>query len=355
VSTITSTRLFFELAEAFKKSMTIDISDSEGESDGDMEVEDEEGSDFEMDIDDEGEEDKTADAVSLVKLAKDLREAAQATRVKYQHPTIRIVLPNIYKGASSEIDELLAELEATGATVDCASTLPDEKPLSKSLLAAMTPNPFGSFTPTLNIDCTILLALVSDLSHYTVAPAPHHHRALVRQIEIEKEDRLLPSLLFPALGDHALLCSHEAAVRMREIVATIGTETEKARTALLMGDDNSLSHEEVIARFQPLSEFAIPVIWNLPIAVVSFEETKMLSTLPAVAKEISAELSTINRSVFMYGWAMGLTTLSSNRTVAKRIELVFERRAEVNEEKGPDIWVCPTARSLAGKERLRKP
>ncbi|SLM36741.1 Protein of unknown function DUF1308 [Lasallia pustulata] len=47
----------------------------------------------------------------------------------------------------------------------------------------------------------------------------------------------------------------------------------------------------------------------------------------------------------------GFTTVSSNRTVAKLIESIVEEEMEGEEERGPDVWLCGTARSLLGKEK----
>lgn len=52
--------------------------------------------------------------------------------------------------------------------------------------------------------------------------------------------------------------------------------------------------------------------------------------------------------------------MSSNRTVVKTIESVISAenadadRDENFEAGGPEVWLCETARSLAGKEKGRK-
>lgn len=128
-----------------------------------------------------------------------------------------------------------------------------------------------------------------------------------------------------------------------------------------------------------------------------------LQKLPPIARAVAAELSGINQSVFLFGWEAGITTVSSNRTVAKLIEgIIGEENARrgrgrkavgVGKEEGkeggkegggkggkgggqewgkeggkeggeakedgmiihgPEIWLCSTARSLVGKEKGRK-
>ena len=342
VSTVTETRLLFEMAKAGWEY---------GDSSSDTDHADDDSS--EVDSEDEG--------VTLVKLAEELKRASMAVRVRYRHPKVRFVLPKIREGQTPEIDEIIAEIRKTGATVQCHPHDHETPPTFQHLL----PNPSSTFTPTLNIDCTILLALVSDLSHGHIKPEPWFHRAIVRQIEREAHDQLLPSSLWPALGSRALVCTAEAAKRMREIVDLIGTPAEKARTRLLMGDVDergmTMTRAELVNAFRKLTEYEVPEEWNLPIRVVdkddlsvNIDEGGRIENLPAVAEKVAERLTAINRSVFMYGWASGRTTISSNRTVAKLIEGVVEEYRESEDDKGPDVWLCATARSLVGKEKGRR-
>jgi hypothetical protein len=92
----------------------------------------------------------------------------------------------------------------------------------------------------------------------------------------------------------------------------------------------------------------------------------ILSKLPPVARKVSdIFLDTgINRSVFLFGWSANITTISSNATAAKDIETTIEAENASSKRhngpgvsqdtKGPDIWICPFARSLVGKEKTRR-
>jgi hypothetical protein len=211
-------------------------------------------------------------------------------------------------------------------------------------------DPFATFTSTLNIDCTILLALVSDFSHCSVTTEPWFHRALKRQVEIEDEENLLPNLLYPALADRNLICTDEAARRMREIVDTIGTAGEKERTRLFMGD-TEMTVEELRKELEKQSRFQVPESLRLPITTQVPEEEA--TTLPASADAVKQQLTSINQSVFLHGWAKGVTTVTSNRTVVKQIENILAKEAS-DEKEWPLIWLCPTARSLVGKEKGRR-
>jgi hypothetical protein len=114
------------------------------------------------------------------------------------------------------------------------------------------------------------------------------------------------------------------------------------------------SKEQRIRGFQELSAYVVPLDWNIPIEVVESDLAVMQKQLPLAAEQVAKLLSPINQSVFLYGWATGITTISSNRTVAKEIEGTIETHRLEDDEAGPDIWLCPTARSLVGKEKTRR-
>ena len=171
-----------------------------------------------------------------------------------------------------------------------------------------------------------------------------------------------------------MVCTAEAATRMREIVEQIGTETERIRAKLLFKSDDagnlyastSSSNQTILSLFAAQSEYPLPPSLRLPITIESISTTELLQHLPPIAQKVAEELSPINRSVFLYGWAKGITTISSNRAVSKVVEGIvseeltkhdeLERGLEKGKESviGPDVWICGTARSLVGKEKMRR-
>lgn len=365
VSTVTESRLLFEMA---KKGWERDGSSDEGTDSAE----------------DEARSEDEDDRIELITLAEDMSKAARAVRVRYRHPRIRFVLPKIIEGKTPEIDSILAEIRGTGARLDCGDAIAGFSSLSledavnsnvngqaesedhsndHNPFSTMLPTPLSQLTSTLNIDCTLLLALISDISNLHPASIPNllttHHRAITRQIELETQEPLLPTELWPAMSNNDLVCTSEAAKRMREIVATIGTDTEKSRADLLLaeGAADRLQQEDLIRGFQAFSEYTVPLHWKLPVKVVDAQAVigAAKAKFPAVAAEVGKRLTEINRSVFLYGWASGWTTISSNRTVAKEIERVIQdNEGEDDEVVGPDVWVCGTARSLVGKEKGKR-
>lgn len=173
-------------------------------------------------------------------------------------------------------------------------------------------------------------------------------------MEMESEDQLLPSIVWPACGARKLICTREAVARAQEIIDTIGTDTEKKRMELIFGFNHESTRDELAEEFQKLSEYSIPLEWQLPISIVDVDVSIIKSELPNVVYDVSKVLTGVNQSVFLYGWASGLTTISSNRVVAKEIEATIEANRGSVDVQGPDIWLSPMARSLVGKEKQRR-
>lgn len=381
VSTVTETRLLFEQAKAGWEN-------ANSSSNEDSSIDDDDCSPR-TDHSLSNSPSPSTNPIELVRLAIDLKTASLATQIRYKHPAVRIVLPKIPIAPSPSTIAILDRILATGAAVEIGPSLSEYPhnpclPLSESAPAALPlstifpkliPNLYSSLTTTLNIDCTILLALISDLSHSPKTPhSPSHHKAITRQIELEARDHLLPECLYPALEGKDMVCTAEAATRMREIVEQIGTETERIRATLLFNDEDaasiyaspSPSNQSLLSLFAAQSEYPVPPDLRLPISIKSTSTTELLQHLPLIAQKVAEELSPINRSVFLYGWAKGITTMSSNRAVSKVVEGIVSGELTKHDElegglengretvAGPDVWICGTARSLVGKEKMRR-
>jgi hypothetical protein len=294
----------------------------------------------------------------LLKQVEHLVKAARATRVRYRHPKVRLVLPRISSThKAKEVGMVLQKIRNMGVIVQTSEDIVEEPEIT-DVLQTLVQDRFHTFSDLLNMDCTVLLAFASDLSHGRVEPQDWHNKMIQRQRLMEAEEQLLPSSLWPACAGRELVCTREAAVRMQEIVNTIGTITEKRRTELLLdlNPSNTLTSSERLSEFQALSDYTIPTTWCLPIQVVDIDIPAALKELPPIAKTLSGNLSDINASVILYGWYTANTTISSNRAVAKEIEsTIEENRGEGDEEMvGPDVWLCSMTRSLVGKEKERR-
>jgi len=290
----------------------------------------------------------------ILKQAEGLVKASRDTRVRYRHPTVRLVFTRISRTPrSKEVAQILQKIRNMGITVQTSEDILDSPPVA-DVLDRLAPGSCASLTDVLNLDCTVLLAFVSDLSHGRVEPQDWHNGMISTQRATEAKNPLLPSKLWPVCESRKLVCTKEAATRMQEIAGIIGTSAEKRRTALLLGLDGTseMNNDEVLEEFKTLTEYKVPADWRLPVEVVDVDFAALKSTLPPSVEKVFEALSDMNRSVFLYGWASGFTTLSSNRAVAKSIESIIEENRTSNEV-GPDIWPC-SLRSLVGKEKERR-
>lgn len=336
VSSITEERILWDLTKAGW------VGDSSDEEDEDSKRMDSEAESFE----------------GILKQAESLRRAATATRIRYTKPSICLILTRISQPPTSQaVAHVLQRIREMGIEVRTSEQLPLATSDISDVAAIMAADRYASFSDTLNLDCTILLAFVSDISHSVLEAKDWHNQAVRREIRMEKEDLLLSTSVWPACMNKRLVCTRQAAIQMQDIVGIVGTETEKKRTALLfdLGNDTTLSRQQRLRQFEPLSCHAVPECWQLPVEIIDANVKSMMEDLPPIAEHVFSVLSPINRSIFLFGWARSFTTLSSNKAVATQIENIIEKKRKMDDDTvGPDIWLSPVARSLAGKEKGRK-
>jgi hypothetical protein len=335
VSTLSEKRLLFDLAKLGWM--------NDSDSDEDM-------PDVREDDDDDDE-----DQVDIVKNARQLARAARANPIRGKPPKVRFVLTRIVAGKTKEIDNILQKIRATGATVQCANDIPPT-PSLEEVLPSLLIDRSRALSHTLNIDCTILLALISDISHHECPILDWYPGEVRAQIQEESEENLLPTHLYPAIGSHPMVTTQEAAEQMNLIVQTLATDAEKVRADLLLaqGDYATKTREKLVADWAALSNHTLPGDFQLPIRVASSNMDAIVSRLPSVAARLSNELGTLNRAIFLYGWSEGLTTLSANRGRARQIETVLNEHGLEDSEEGPHIWLCGESRSLIAKHGRRK-
>jgi Protein of unknown function (DUF1308) len=371
VSTITEKRLLFQMAKEGWERCNDDSSQDDADSDT------ESGPTL-------GTSHHDSHSLDLIRLAEAMKKAASTTRVRYRHPKVNFILSKISEGRLPEIDAVIEDLKKTGAGVQCMGELQislirrnEAVGLGpSSRFSSMLPWSHPPLTPTLNIDCTILLALISDISHLrseNLEPAPNgkYHSAITRQIKAEEKTLLLQSELLPLLVGRQMRCTKHAARRMNEIVQTMGTVAEKTRAEILLGANTyaGLLEHELQKELKHFSDHDIPIGLRLPLVIVEFDGNSRLDDGSKFATrmmwDVGNGLSEINKSVFLYGWTEKIVTISSNMVVAKEIErrvcqLLDEREKEQetdiepDDATGPNIWVCRTARSLIGKEKGRR-
>ena len=369
VSTLSEKRLLFEIAKEGWESYVDSTEDSDDNSNNNLIPT----------------VDKSTRELELVRMARELQVASKGVRVHFKHPRVRVVLPKIHEGLSEDVDAFVTDLRATGAIVDCGLSLSSGAACLVRLVPTLTP---WQMTEIINLDCTILLAMISDISHFRrnqMSPTAHalsgtYHMAIIRQIESEESEPMIINDIYPIVNQRVLHCTSHAAQRMREIVQCMGTLSEKRRADIILGEggDVSRSPQELRQSFGEQSIHAVPPELQLPIKVIDFESHFLSSGvdesnqhtnsyLASVASRSvkKVNLTTINSSVFLYGWMQHILTFTSNRAVAlgllKAVNEVLDQDEHTgiieSEEQenfsGPQIFICETARSLVGKVKTK--
>ncbi|KAH7377873.1 hypothetical protein BKA66DRAFT_467387 [Pyrenochaeta sp. MPI-SDFR-AT-0127] len=337
VSTVSEKRLLFDLAKLGWMN----------DSDSDDDMPDVQSSNWEDDDDD--------DQVDVVKNARELARAARANPIRGRPPKVHFVLTRIVSGKTHAIDTIIDKIRATGAVVQCANDIPPSVPLH-SILPQLLVDRSRALSTTLNIDCTILLALISDISHKPCPILDWYPGEVRAQIQEEAVEHLLPTHLYPAIGEHPMVCTREAADQMNLIVQTLATDSEKLRANILLGQEDKAgrSSGDLIADWASISDYETPEGFTLPIQVKSVDIDTLTDGLPAVATKVATELGHLNKSIFLYGWAESLTTLSANRGRARQIDSIINEHGLQDGEAGPHIWLCGESRSLIAKHGRRR-
>lgn len=324
---------------------------------------------------DDTDEDEAVDpdeweTVPLAVQVRKLIEAARLNRHEYVMPRVRVVLPRIARSDNRDVALFLAQLTRMDPSVKV--TIDDRD----SIFMATPPPPpdealenllgyeFAGLTPTLNIDHSILVDLISDITHFRLEVQPWHEHTTSWQIEEEltHEGGVMAKTLYPILAGRRLVCTREAAEHFHELLRKVGTETERERGRLLVPwdeDTRSMTDAEIRARFNELSirppppDVQIPLTilpthWDEPSSVAKAVEEERV---PAVALDVvrCGKLGSSKLSVFMQGWESGDVTVTSNKEIQARIRTWVEANRKSDDEAGPRIFKLDVTRNLLAR------
>ncbi|KAI1869647.1 uncharacterized protein JN550_005628 [Neoarthrinium moseri] len=330
ISTITNRRLLFDLAK-------------EAVFCGDSEDEDAQGYSIDDNLD-----------IPLLKLAKELAQAASNHRIRTKTPTVQLVLPRIRRNENNEVDRIVDICGGAGVVVLCSNDLAPPPDLSTKLMDIMYPDPQASFSTTLNIDTSVIVALTSDFSHFSVEKQDWFDRQRIAHCDQETKEHFLTEQVYPLIGNHDLVCVREAVETYKHIVDTIGTQTEKARAKLILNDDASKSPDQLAEGLRALSEHQVPSSLRLPIITVDSNKDGCQKDLGTVAKRVLETQLNPGRSVFSFGWAARLTTITCNGVATKQLAHGLEKFQNLDDTAWPSIWACSSSRPLLGVPKASK-
>ncbi|KAK4098984.1 hypothetical protein N658DRAFT_202678 [Parathielavia hyrcaniae] len=327
------------------------------------------------DPEDEGDGDADG-GLGQTEFADTVSKIILAARWNHCH-RLHLILPGLHEGKSELVDKMIQYIQRkiggldVAVNVSCAGSpfLTEAVPPLDDAIAALVQDrdplvgdDCGRLTETLNLDPSVLVALVTDLHHGPVPLQPESQQQIITKSILEHEtdnnelvprQDILSAVLYPALRGRKLVCTHLAAAYFRKLIGAISTHSEEARAALVLpppeasSDDDPPSPDTLRQTLQQWSTVPVPPDLHLPVQIapdIHLADIPPLiasNTLPPMAHNIARNLSPLNRSVYCYGWAHRVTTVTGHRGIERQLRLSLARhwtRGDDQDETPPDIW-----------------
>lgn len=312
----------------------------------------------------------------LARQVRKLADAASMNRHEYRIPRVRVVLPNVRRGVNEDVDVFLEQLERTHPHVQVtiedggSEFLQGEPPDIEQAVENLVGSEWEDLTDVINLDHTILIDLISDITHSKLEPQPWQAKTTQSQIEEENESPggVMAKALYPTLRGRKLICTKEAAEHFHEVLQTVGTTTERQRGHILIPDPASPSPLAVSAseasnaprlheRFSALSIHPPPQDFQVPVTIlpnpIDFEGAVRDGRLPRVALDVArcGGFKSAKLSIYMHGWMEDIVTVTSNKEIRGHIRTWIEANRRPGEEAalGPRIYRFDMTRNLLAK------
>lgn len=301
-------------------------------------------------------------------------------------PHVHLVLPRLMEGESEVVDKVLraarnmTDGQVVKITISCANSkvMTSKVPELSTAIPALVEGrelfvaeDCRRLTPAVNLDPSALTSLVSDLHHGPIPLQPQAQQDLVvytlsalhNDNDIEEtglvpRNEILAKGLLPALRGRKLVCTKFAARYFRKLIGAISTSSEEFRASLVLpAEGEERPRDELVAELQKWSNVAIPHDLFLPIEIVdditadNVERLVSSERLPPMALEVARDLSPLNCSIYLYGWANRMTTVTGHRGINRQVQLsVATHWRSGRDDRPPDIW----HRLLSGSLFLRE-
>ena len=331
----------------------------------------------ELSEDEDGESTQKSEGLGNTEFAESIRKIILAARWNHCHH-LHLLLPSLREGDSDVVDRMLEYVRGTmggsdiSITLSCAGSpfLSDPPPPVDEALVALVDerdplvgDDCGQITETANLDPSALVALVTDLHHGPVDLQPLAQQKIITRSVLDHEtdnnelvsrQDILANVLYPALRGHKLVTTQFAAKYFRQLIDAISTHSEEVRASLILPSsaNANMSAAEIRQELQKWTNVPIPKDLDLPIEIVDdvtlehVDDLISSSKLPPIAAGVAKDLSRLNRSVYMYGWANDITTVTGHRGIERQIQLSLAThyftaattRPDENNERPPDVW-----------------
>ncbi|KAH7322940.1 hypothetical protein B0I35DRAFT_476835 [Stachybotrys elegans] len=304
--------------------------------------------------------------VQLAKQVRKLVAAAKMNRYEYRIPRVRLILPNISSQENNDVRIFLDQIRRMDPMVEILLEFRDGPWLTTPPLALdvaienLVGDKLASLSQVLNLDNPILVDLISDLTHCKLEPKPWQESSTQAQIiEEQRHGGLMARTLYYVLKNKTLVCTRQAAEHLHEVLRTVGTEAERERGRLLVArdpEDDAVSPAAARKRFAELScyefpddvQFPVKVLWDEYWDEATVQRCVEENRLPRVALDVarSTTMKSAKLSMYMYGWAAKVVTVTSNKEVRGHLRTLIEANRHAEDEVGPSIFRVDVTRNL---------
>ncbi|GAB1319937.1 hypothetical protein MFIFM68171_10147 [Madurella fahalii] len=329
------------------------------------------------DGDDEGDV-GSAEGLGNTEFADTVKKIVLAARWSHCH-RVHLILPGLQEGKSDVVDRVLSfvrgqigggdvsiEVSCAGSSFLTGTPPPPEEAVS-ALVHDRDPlvgDDCGRLTETVNLDPSVLVALVTDLHHGPVPLQPAPQREIITKSILDHEtdnnhelvsrQDILATIVYPALRGRKLVCTEFAARYFCRLIDAISTYSEEIRAGFILPPPSisqsspqaDLNSSEILRqKLQEWSKVPVPADLHLPVKIVDDIDLRHVDRLvsagrlPPMAHGVARDLSPLNRSVYCYGWAHRLTTITGHRGIERQIRLSLAQHwTREGNELPPDIW-----------------
>lgn len=207
---------------------------------------------------------KKEQCIKNIPIAQTARELVMAAMLAGTTPIL--VLPFLSKDNK---DGLLDYLDSIGLRYHCKT---DPYPIFNYAPGIPVPNLQSNLPPRrIALDITTLLSVVADVCNMLPNAIQYDKdtHAQVDQANWESHQPILPNVIFPFLNSADELIAPPGVVsKMNKLLATIGSDEERQRAAVLMGTTTN-PLESLIEQYNKLTIYPIPETVCLPIKIVA--------------------------------------------------------------------------------------
>ncbi|KAI7907529.1 uncharacterized protein BX663DRAFT_491175 [Cokeromyces recurvatus] len=262
------------------------------------------------------------DSLPIFKKARDYLKAAQAHSVQFRTPVVVFAFMRIRPEEDIFVQRIMDELKKIGILVHLQQ--PNDSIRSTYMPLLKDIHDLDHFTtPSINMDVSSMLAIMSELSHHVCLP--HEVSALPLQIQAQREAQVqvLPQILPYVIGKK-LFIIQSAYDRLKDIVDVVGGPREISRFQYLFR--HHLGLQESI-QFDPELWTILPPLSVEIIEDASSERFRKLLDLPQQqrsklnnGRKIRTRFSEFHAQIFGSGDHYKMTTMTSIQWMETALE-----------------------------------